>query len=202
MTSHELETQRLRLRLFTPDDVEDFYRILGDPEVRRFMADGEEFSKEDTLAVIERFISTYKERGFGRWAVVHKEHGKLIGYCGLIVLREAVGVELAYLLASEYWGRGIATEAARACLRYGFEELRCERIAAISIVENMASKRVMEHLGMTYVENLPYFGHDCFHYSISRDAFRFDDSPYTAREVSPYDEARSDETQSRFSQTP
>ncbi len=183
MNTHEIETARLRLRLFASDDVADFYQIIRDPDVKRFLADGEEFTIDSTRALIERFNEIFRARGYGRWAVVEKERGKLIGYCGLIVLIDEVGVELAYLLAKECWGRGLATEAARACLRYGFEQLGCERIAAISIVENAASKRVMERLRMSHVKNLNYFGRDCFHYAIARAEFRFDGSPYALRKV-------------------
>ena len=183
MITHEIETERLRLRLFALNDAENLYQILANPEVKEFLADGEDFSREDALAIIKRILVTYKERGFGRWAVIHKEDEKFIGYCGLIVLNEAIGVEIAYLFDREYWKRGLATEAARACLRYAFEQLRCERIAAISLVDNLASKRVIEHLRMTHVQDLNYFGRECFHYAIVRDEFRCDDSPYALREV-------------------
>src|SRR5688500_18057608 len=120
----ELETARLRLRLFAPGDSFEFSSITRDPEVMRFIGAGRPISSDETAANLDSLINAFRRRGFGRWAVVHKESGRLIGYCGFSAGNPAAGVELAYMLARPFWGKGFATEAARACLRYAFEELK------------------------------------------------------------------------------
>lgn len=174
----ELETERLRLRMFSPGDSFHLSAITRDPEVMRFIGEGRPISKEETAANLESIISAFRHRGFGRWAVVYKETGRLIGYCGFSANVAVAGVELAYLLARPFWGRGLATEAARACLRYAFEELRLPSVSALTRPGNQRSRRVMEHLGMKFLRETVFLSYDCVHYSIDRDEFKPDDSTY------------------------
>jgi RimJ/RimL family protein N-acetyltransferase len=81
------------------------------------------------------------------WAVVHKKHQKLIGHCGFKFLENTPEVQIGYLLLPSYWGRGLATEAASAALKYGFEVAKFGRVVAIAKPENIASRRVMEKVG-------------------------------------------------------
>jgi ribosomal-protein-alanine N-acetyltransferase len=82
------------------------------------------------------------------------------------------------MLARPFWGQGLATEAARACLRYAFEELKLPSVSAIARPGNLRSRRVMEHLGMKFLSEEVYLSYDCVHYAIDRDEFTPDDSPY------------------------
>jgi RimJ/RimL family protein N-acetyltransferase len=184
----ELETARLRLRMFTHGDSFDLSAITRDPEVMRFIGEGRPISSEETAANLGSIINAFRRRGFGRWAVVHKESGRLIGYCGFSANNIAAGVELAYMLARPFWGLGLATEAARACLRYAFEELRLPSVSAITRPGNQRSRRVMEHLGMKFLREEVYISYDCVHYAIERDEFRPDDSTYVLH-ASPAHEA-------------
>lgn len=177
-TFDELETARLRLRTFTHGDSFELSSITRDPEVMRFIGEGRPISPEETAVNLESIINAFRRRGFGRWAVVHKELGRLIGYCGFSANNAAAGVELAYLLARPFWGRGLATEAARACLRYAFEELRLPSVSAITRPGNQRSRRVMEHLGMKFLREEVYLSYDCVHYSIERREFKPDGSTY------------------------
>ena len=174
----ELETERLRLRMFTPGDSFDLASITRDPEVMRFIGEGRPISREETAANLNSIINAFLRRGFGRWAVVHKETGRLIGYCGFSANNVAAGVELAYLLARPFWGRGLATEAARACLRYAFEKLKLPAVSAITRPGNLRSRRVMEQLGMKFLREEVYLSYDCVHYAIERGEFKPDDSTY------------------------
>jgi len=97
---------------------------------------------------------------------------KFIGWCGLQYLPETEEVEVAYLLGKAYWGKGLATEAAQASLRYGFEDLGLESIVGIVHLENKASQRVLEKLGLTCVEQANYFGMDCYRYSIECSSYK------------------------------
>lgn len=174
----ELETERLCLRLFTPGDASALSAITCDPEVMRYIGEGRPISARETAENLESIIRGFRRRGFGRWAVVQKETGRLLGYCGFSTSIPAAGVELAYMLARPFWGQGLATEAARACLRYAFEELRLDSVSAITRPTNVRSRRVMEHLGMKFLCEETYLGYDCVHYSIERSEFEPDDSSY------------------------
>jgi RimJ/RimL family protein N-acetyltransferase len=171
-TSDELETARLRLRMFTPEDCEELSLITSDPVVMEHIADGRPLSEEETRFNLDSIINGFKRRGFGRWALINKERDRLIGYCGLASTIGEVGVEIAYLLARPYWGLGLASEAASACLRYGFEELQLDAIAGLTRPGNDRSRRVLERLGMKYLRHAYYHGYDCVHYSIARSEFR------------------------------
>ncbi len=80
--------------------------------------------------------------------------------------------ELVYLLAKPYWGMGLATEAAKACLKYGFEELQLEQIIAVTRHENVASRRVLERIGMKHEKDVRLYDIDCVYYSISRKSYQ------------------------------
>ena len=173
-----LETSRLLLRAFTPEDLDALHLMTRDPEVMRYIGDGNTLTRAETERNLSMIIRSFRRRGFGRWALVRKETGALAGYCGLGLGSEEVGVELAYLLAKSEWGQGLATEAGAATLRYGFEELRLGAIAGLTRPENARSRRVLERLGMKYVRDGSYHGYSCVCYSISRGDWRPDGSPY------------------------
>ncbi|HJR05704.1 MAG TPA: GNAT family N-acetyltransferase [Pyrinomonadaceae bacterium] len=177
----ELETARLRLRMFAPEDAAELSLITSDPDVMEYIGDGVPLTTDATTTNLASIIEIFKKRGFGRWALVHKELNKLIGYCGLSYNNAQVGVEVAYLLAKPYWGQGLATEAACACLRYGFEALQLDTIGGVTRPGNDKSRRVLERLGMKLVCHAVYHGYDCVHYSISRNEFRPHSSWYSVK---------------------
>jgi len=161
----EIETARLHLRRFTPGDLDDLYPIFSDPEVLTYMKTGEPASRAETEYALSSIIKHWEQHGFGRWAVVSKETGKLIGYGGL---RNLDGTpELVYLLARDHWGRGLATEIARASLKWGFEERHFERIVAVTRPGHFASRRIMEKVGMIYERDTRYHDVDVVLYGIS-----------------------------------
>jgi ribosomal-protein-alanine N-acetyltransferase len=170
-----LETPRLVLRPFAPADAPGHLRLYSRPEVTRFLAGGPflgEAAAQRSRAALEVFMKHWTEHGFGVWAVVDRATGALIGQCGLKYLPDRPEVEILYALEQAYWGRGVATEAAAAALRYGFESARLERIVAVAFPENRASHRVMEKIGLTYEGMVEvYGGIRAVYYAISRDAF-------------------------------
>lgn len=174
----ELETARLRLRMFTPADLDRLCEMTRDPEVMRYIGYGHPLSREETLANLNMIMNTFRRRGFGRWAMVRRDTGALIGYCGLSAKNPEVGVEVAYLLAREEWGKGLALEAGRASLRYGFETLGADAIAGLTLQGNERSCRVLERLGMRFVRNAYYYEFACTHYTLARADWRGHDSHY------------------------
>ena len=165
----EIDTARLHLRQFTPGDLDELYPIFSDPEVVKYMKTGDPVSREETERALLSIIKHWEQHGFGRWAVVHKETQRLIGYGGL---RNLYGMpELVYLLAKPFWGMGLATELATACLKWGFETRHFERIAAVTRPEHAASRRVMEKVGMSYEKDTSYHDVAVVQYTISRETY-------------------------------
>lgn len=112
------------------------------------------------------------------WAVVDKIKNKIIGRCGLCFLDNTPEVELGYLLDRAYWDQGLATEASKASLRFGFAELKLEKIVAIAHPENIASRWVMEKVGMKYEKEAHYYHTNVVYYSISNKEYQADSSLY------------------------
>ncbi len=147
-----LETPRLLLRHLSMDDADALFALYRDPEVRRYFPEGT-LSYEETKEELRWIIDVYYgQHGFGLWATSHKETGEFIGRCGLLpwTIEGSSEVEVAYLLAKNYWGQGLGTEAARAILEYDFEQLPVERLICLIDPENQASVKVATRNGMTY----------------------------------------------------
>ena len=105
-------------------------------------------SVDDAVNFLNWAVSYQNENGYCRWAVVEKSTGKIIGSCGF-ARRKTEDVELGYLYAHEVWGKGYATEAARACFQYGFEKLNFSKIIALTDVDHTASQKVLKKIGFT-----------------------------------------------------
>ncbi len=146
-----LETPRLILREYNETDAEDFFRLNSDPEVMRYVPDKLMQSVEEAREVIvNRAMKDYREHGFGRCACILKDTGQHIGFCGLKYIADIEGVDLGFRFLQAYWGKGFATESARAWVHYGFEKLNLEQIIGLAEPENYASNRVLEKLGMEF----------------------------------------------------
>jgi ribosomal-protein-alanine N-acetyltransferase len=151
VTAIVLETDRLVLRRLTSDDLDALAALYRDPEVRRYFPDGV-LTLEQTRAELEWIIDVYYGRyGYGLWATVLKETGAFIGRCGLLPweIGGRTEVEVAYLLDRAYWGRGLATEAARAIVDHGFATLPVPRLICLLDPDNAASRAVAAKLGMS-----------------------------------------------------
>lgn len=176
----EIETARLLLRPLAPEDLDAIHRIWTDPEVRRYLWDGQEVSGAVVADAISESARSFEERGFGLWTSIHKESNELIGFCGFWRFEGGTNFELAYGLATTWWGKGLATEAARATIRYGFEKLGLDRITASADTPNAASLRVMENAGMKYTKREIHDDRDTTYYEISREDFRAANGPTAA----------------------
>ncbi|MFI6512186.1 GNAT family N-acetyltransferase [Streptosporangium sp. NPDC050855] len=148
----EVVTERLVLRRWRTEDLEPLAAMDGDPEVMRFIGDGSVRTREQTAATLAFMEQGWEDRGFGLFAVELRETGELAGWAGLAIpafLPEVLpAVEIGWRLGRRFWGRGIATEAARQALRFGFVEVGLDRIISICRVDHSASARVMTKLGM------------------------------------------------------
>jgi RimJ/RimL family protein N-acetyltransferase len=146
----ELQTDRLLLRDWREEDLERFARMNADPHVMEYFPSRLSRRESDELAA--RFRAKWDEHGFGPWAVEVPGVTALAGFVGLSVPSFAAPftpcVEVGWRLAHEYWGHGYATEAARAALACGFEQLHLPEIVSFTVPANVRSIHVMEKLGM------------------------------------------------------
>jgi RimJ/RimL family protein N-acetyltransferase len=149
-----LETQRLRLRQFTAADVDHLYHLDNDPEVMRYINGGTPTSRDVIQNEILPGFCQYNGRlpGFGVWAAEERVTGEFVGWFSLRLTNES-GREaaLGYRLKRAAWGKGYATEGAQALLRQSFTAWGLQRVVATTYEENMASRRVMEKVGMRLV---------------------------------------------------
>jgi RimJ/RimL family protein N-acetyltransferase len=174
-----IETARLSLRRLRPTDMDDYYaRIYADADVMRTLPAGKPISRAEFEARVPTFmVQHWMTHGFGPWAVIYKADGQCIGHCGLRYWPESLDVEVLYALAKRYWHQGLATEAARASVRYGFQHLHLEHIIAAALVENHASRRVLEKIGMRYDSLFQFQGLTVAGYVLTRADYQDDDAP-------------------------
>ena len=177
-----IETARLFLRPFTSADLENYAQhIFADAEVMRYLPKRDLTPRARAERTLTVFAEHWSQYGFGVWVVTDKVTGHFIGHCGLGHVPEAGEVEVLYSLGRTYWGQGLATEAARASVRFGFATVKLARLIALAVPENIGSRRVMEHLGFEYEKDAHYFGLDLVTYTLQREDFRYDDSLFLVR---------------------
>lgn len=147
-----LETKRLILRRQVPSDLDDLWALYCDPEITKYIPDAPR-SREEAREELEWHMHGHpRHPDLGLWATIHKETGKFIGRCGLLpwTIDGQSEVEVAYTIARDHSGQGLATEAAQGILHYGFENLHLSRLICLIDEENIASQRVAEKIGMTF----------------------------------------------------
>jgi RimJ/RimL family protein N-acetyltransferase len=157
-----LETERLRIRDLTKDDLEGMFVLDSDPEVHKYLGNKPIKKKKQALKYIKHVQKQYAERGIGRWAVDLKETGEFIGWCGLRLYTEYAFNnrtnfhDIGYRLQRKFWGKGYATEAAQACLDYAFTELKLDTVYGITEIGNQGSHNVLLKIGLHYIEDFYY----------------------------------------------
>jgi ribosomal-protein-alanine N-acetyltransferase len=164
-----LQTQRLSLREFKPEDLHPLPTILSDPETMRFYPMS--FDLASVSDWIARNRARYANDGYGLWAMILQSTGDLIGDCGLV--RQSIDgvdeIEIGYHVRRDLWGQGFATEAARACRDYGFSNLKVARLVSLIRPENLASRRVAEKNAMTVWKEVTRANLRHYVYAVSRD---------------------------------
>jgi ribosomal-protein-alanine N-acetyltransferase len=166
-----IQTPRLVLRPWQPDDAGRLFEILQEEDLLRYFPR----TSPPPFERVERYIAHHQahwqERGYGHWAVVPRAESFVIGWTGLEFLPDSQETEVAYLLSRAYWGKGYATEAACAAVKFGFENAGLESIIGLAHPENLASRRVLEKCGLSFVERKVYWGLELCRYCIARAEF-------------------------------
>jgi [ribosomal protein S5]-alanine N-acetyltransferase len=146
-----LETPRLLLRKVRLSDAADIFAFASDPAVARYTTWPPHPTVVATEAFVRELLQRYAQGLVAPWGIVHRDDGRMIGSCGFAYVMAWHGrAEIAYALSPAYWGRGLMPEALRAVLAFGFETLQLNRIEARCEVENHASERVMQKVGMQF----------------------------------------------------
>jgi ribosomal-protein-alanine N-acetyltransferase len=147
-----LETKRLILRHLVMDDLDALFALYSDPEVRKYFPDGM-LNYDQTREELEWFLNGHPAHPeLGLWATIYKQTGQFIGRCGLLpwTIEGQYEVEVAYMIAKEYWRQGLGSEAAQGILQYGIETLGLPRLICLIDKDNQASIKVATGMGMTF----------------------------------------------------
>ncbi len=162
-------------------DLDALTAIWATPEVTRFLPSREvPILRENAEKSLQSFTEHWQQRGYGIGAVIESASSQMIGYCGLRYLDEMDEVELLYGLSKSYWGRGIATQAAKATVAYGFNVANLDKLIAMALPDNLASRRVIEKAGLQYEKQIQMFNLDVLYYCakspLSFPTWYFDES--------------------------
>ncbi len=174
-----LETDRLILRYFTEADRDILYQLHSQPEVMRYLTNGQADDYETICdRILPRFLQYYQDyENYGVWAAIEKSRGEFIGWFHFYPSPDnPEDIELGYRLKKSAWGQGYATEASQALIHKGFSELGSKRVIARAMAANTASRRVMEKVGLqfetTYIEErFPGEEQTAVIYSLPQEAF-------------------------------
>jgi len=144
----EVRTDRLLMRGWRDEDLDEWAAICADPEVTRWVGEDDGLSREDAWRRMAYFVGHWELRGFGNWALVDKATGAMVGRAGLYLPEAWPGLEVGWLVGREHWGRGFAPEAGRAALEWARTELGADHVISLIVDDNVRSARVAEKLGM------------------------------------------------------
>ena len=169
-----LETERLILREFIPSDDVGMFELDSNPEVHKYLGNNPIQSIEQAREVIKGVQQQYIENGIGRWAAIEKDTGNFIGWSGLKFIREYENnqinfYDVGYRLIPKYWGKGYATESAKAAIKYGFTEMNLGEIIGTANVENKASRNALEKCGLKFVEKFMWKDIHCDWLKITKE---------------------------------
>jgi ribosomal-protein-alanine N-acetyltransferase len=144
---------------------------MSDKHVAKWFPKGGPYTLEESEKSLKSILSHWLKNGYGLWAITKKKDGSLIGRCGLNCILNTSEVEIDFIIKTNCWNKGYATEAAKAALFYGFKILKLNKIIALSKLENIASRRVIEKIGMHYIRNAMYWNITCAKYEILKTQY-------------------------------
>lgn len=154
-----IETERLILRKFNIDDAEAVLEFNSNSAVIKYTGDELVKSLDRAKEIInDVWFDDYEKYGYGRWAVIYKRENKIIGFAGLKYLPEMDETDIGFRFLPAYWGKGIATEAAKPIIEYGFKNFGLERIIGVAMPENIGSCKVLEKIGLKFYKVGDYDG--------------------------------------------
>ena len=153
--------------MFEFKDIDNTYKLFNDPEVQKYLSPKNRRNREQLEELLKNSVGYWERRGYGLWCVCEKSNDEMVGYCGFQKFDNTENVEIVFGYVKESWGKGFATEAATASFDYGFEKLLFENIFAVTDPRNIASLRVLEKSGMTFLKKESHYEMETLIYSIS-----------------------------------
>ena len=158
-----IETERLILREFELSDTEGMFELDSNPNVHTFVGKKPVKTIQESIAMIENIQQQYKDFGTGRWAVILKETNEFLGWSGLKFITNEINnhkdfYEIGYRFIEKHWGKGYATEAGKVFVDYAFNELKADALHAYADSGNENSRKILEKLGLQYVNSFEYEG--------------------------------------------
>jgi RimJ/RimL family protein N-acetyltransferase len=145
------QTPRLLLRQFTEADAPQVLSLNSDPEIVKYVHELPLQTEEQAKKILIDIILPQYKNNLGRWAIHTRENNEFIGWCGLKYRPELDEIDLGYRLMQKAWGKGYATEAAQHSLDHGFNALKLKLVTGRAHIENLASIKVLEKIGMDYI---------------------------------------------------
>lgn len=173
------ETERLILREIVPSDVKGMFELDSNSIVHKYLGNKPVRTTEETEKVIQFIRNQYKDRGIGRWAAIEKSTGDFIGWSGIklnVGKKEELNgkqdfYDIGYRFIPRYWGKGYASESSFATLDFGFKELKIETMCGAAEVENIASNKVLQKIGLEFIEDFMYEGEKINWYELNKDDY-------------------------------
>ncbi|MCO7227470.1 GNAT family N-acetyltransferase [Pleionea sp. CnH1-48] len=161
-----VDTPRLQMRKFTLDDIDAVFEFSAHPDVVRYTGDaGLVKTKEDAKGIIEDiWLKEYEQYGYARYALIHKEDNRVIGFCGVKYEPDLGAPDIGYRMLPEYWGQGLGYEAASTTLEFAKHTLGLERIVGEVAEENIGSWKILEKCGMQRIDEYEKMGFRIYFY--------------------------------------
>lgn len=166
-----LETNRVLLRKFDISDAENFYELNSNPNVIKYTGNSAFKDVNEAREFLENY-SDYQRNGYGRWAVINKSTNQFLGWCGLKYDEDLDETDIGFRFFEHFWNQGFATESAKACIDYGFNELHLKTIVGRAMKENMASIKVLEKIGLKFEKAFDFDGQEGVVYKIENKNIR------------------------------
>lgn len=161
MLAQPIETERFLIRPLIAEDVTGIFELDSNPKVHTYLGNNPIKTLAEAEKVIKLIQKQYDDLGIGRWAIIEKSTGNFVGWTGFKYIVEPINghvnyYDLGYRLIERYWGKGIATETAKACLTYAFEVLKLEEVYGICDVDNAGSRNILQKCGLKLIETFDY----------------------------------------------
>lgn len=170
---NEIYTKRLLLRKFNKDDFENYYNILNQEEVSMWLGNGKRKEPEAVKRIMKSFEKHWIENDYGVWAVINRETNELIGQCGFNILEDTKETELLYAFDPKFWGKGYATEASMAAIKFLSENFKLNYVVALAYPNNDRSSNVIKKIGFEYKGIEKHFGAELLYYKLNLDKLAF-----------------------------
>lgn len=177
MSIFQIETKHLILRHLKPSDVEGMFELDSNPIVHKYLGNNPVTTIEQSKKDIEFNLKQHKERGIARWATIEKSSGDFIGWSGLRLNSDLTYnnktnfYDVGYRFIPRYWGKGYATESSIAALDYGFNTMNLELINGISEIENIASSKVLQKIGLRFINKFKIDAIEAYWYELKKEDY-------------------------------